>query len=51
MQTIWSLVLPLVQKLVCRLERRLFDSRNHVSLILIILSRVLQEQLVKARGI
>ena len=37
-------------KPVCRFERWLLDSRNHVSLRLIILSRVLQEQLVKAMG-
>ena len=36
---------------VCRFERRLLDSRNHVNLRLIILSRVLQVQLVKAMGL
>ena len=34
--TIWSMVLLLALKPFCRFERRLFDSRNHVSLRLII---------------
>ena len=49
--TIWSMVLLLVLKPVCRFERRLLDSRNHISLRLIILSRVLQVQLVKVIGL
>ena len=50
-RTIWSMVLLLALKPVCRFERRLFDSRNYVSLRLIILSRILQVQLVKAIGL
>ena len=49
--TIWSMVFLLALKPVCRFERRLLDSKNHVSLSLIILSRVLQVQLVKAIGL
>ena len=48
--TIWSMVL-LFLKPVCRFERRLFDSRNHVSLRFINLLRILQIQLVKAIGL
>ena len=43
-------MLLLALKPVCRFER-LSDSRNHISLRLIILSRVLQVQLVKAMGL
>ena len=50
MWTIWSMVL-LALKPVCRFERRLFDSRKHDSLRLIILLGVLQVQLVKAIGL
>ena len=47
---IWSMVLLLTLKPVCRFERRLLGSSNQVSLRLIILSRVLLVQLVKAIG-
>ena len=46
MQIIWSIVLLLALKPFRRFERRLFESRNHVSLKL----RVLLVQLVKAKG-
>ena len=45
MVLLWAL------KPVCRFERRLFGSRNHVSIRLIILLRILQVQLVKALGL
>ena len=51
MQSIWSMIHLLALKPVCRVERRLFDSRNHISLILIIFLQVLQVQLVKAIGL
>ena len=41
-----NLMILLTLKLVCTFERRLFDSRNHVSLRLIILSRVFLVHLV-----
>ena len=48
LRTIWSMMLLLALNPVCRFERRLLDSRNHDSLRLIILSRVLPVKLVKA---
>ena len=49
--SIWSMVFLLALKPVCRFVSRLLDSRNHISLRLIILSRVLQVQLVKTMSI